>query len=313
LLTSARPDLLWNSGVTWLLLDPAVGELSQALSRSPHALLVRREESQQGQRRELWKLSPPPSLGVARSPSQPPFRSHVTLLVEDGKALSLERASEREWRSGSPYWLRVDAFNPRQEIARLGWLRLRVLDEQGRDATDPISYLLGANPLPGGTGDRNEVVFVTPLEEGRFTVLGELMTGPGQSEPLFSFPIELSFEGRLRQLEARLEVPGAVTPKTFAPLKLSLTSAQALHSRDELELLTRLRELQGDYVWELDRLAIPLNLEVEKAGTQDIEWNITAPWREGIYELELEILDKATGARVPLNLSSPQITVVAER
>jgi hypothetical protein len=29
--------------------------------------------------------------------------------------------------------------------------------------------------------------------------------------------------------------------------------------------------------------------------------------------LELEILDKATGARVPLNLSSPQITVVAER
>lgn len=310
LTASARPDLLWNSGVSWLLLDPQAGGLDEALSRSPHARLETRHVSPDGQRRELWKLSPPPSLAVARCPSQPPFRSQTTFLADDDKAIPLSRLQDREWRCGKPYRLRVDAFNAREESARLGWLRIRVVDAQGKDVTDPISYLLGANPLPGGTGDRNEIVFVTPIGEGDFTVMGEILTGEKAAETLFTFPIKLSLQQRLESLSAQLEVPGDVAPRTFAPMRLKLDSTEPLQSRDELELLTRLRQTGGDYVWELDRLAIPLNLELGQAGTQVVEWNITAPWREGTYELELEILDKATGARVPLNLSSARITVV---
>jgi hypothetical protein len=320
LTASARPDLLWNSGVSWLLLDPQAGTLDEALAGSPHALLECREKTADGLQRELWKLAPPPSLAIERCPSQPPFRSQTLLLPAEGGALPLTRLQGREWRCGKAYRLRIDAFNARPEIARLGWLRIRIVDQQGADASDPISYLLGANPLPSGTGDRNEVVFVTPISEGNFTVIGELLTGPTTSEPLFSFPIELSLQARLEQLRATLEVPGDVTPKSFAALRLFLESDRPLQSRDELELQTRLREVGGDYVWELDRQATPLSLaldspagspEAPEAGRLAAEWNITAPWREGVYELELEIFDKATGTRVPLKLSAPsRITVV---
>lgn len=325
LTASARPDLLWNSGVSWLLLDPDAGALDEALARSPHALLVCREKTADGVRRDLWKLSPPPSLAVSRLPSQPPFRTQTRMLPAEGGTLPLDRLENREWRSGRPYRLQIAAFNARPETARLGWLRIEVRDAEGVPATDPIYYLLGANPLPANTGDLHEVVFVTPRGEGDFTVAGDLMLGSGQSEPLFSFPIKLSLYQRLEGLKAQMEVPGDVAPRSFLPLKLTLDTENPLSSQGELELLTRLREVGGDYVWELDRVptALDLDLPLESeraegsapahAGTQVLEWNISAPSREGSYEIELEILDKATGRRIPLPLSpAPRITVVGK-
>jgi hypothetical protein len=207
------------------------------------------------------------------------------------------------------------AFNAREETARLGWLRIEVRDAEGRSATDPICYLLGANPLPGGTGDLHEVVFITPLQEGTYTVVGELLT-EAEPEPLFSFPITVNLAERLRDMKVELEVPGTVPAKSSAPLKLRFTSDQPLHSENELELLNRFRQVGGDYVWELDRLPTPLNLSLPRipspqAGTQVVEWNITAPWREGEYELELEILDKSTGERWPVVLPAPARITVA--
>jgi hypothetical protein len=310
LMASARPDLLWNSGVSWLLLDPDQGSLDEALAKSPHALLERREKEPNGARRELWKLSPPPSLAIDRVPTQPPFRSLTRLMTDQG-ATPLTRLDDVEWRCGQPYRLQIAALNARPETARLGWLRIEVRDAEDRLAEQPISYLLGANPLPGGTGDLHEVVFVTPLSEGSFTVVGQLLGGPQGNVDLFRFPINLSLQDRLEGLKAQLEVPGNVAAKTFVPLKLSVFSQRPLRTQNELDLLTRIREVNGDYVWELDRLATPLNLNLPQAGTQVVEWNITAPWRAGAYELEMEILDKATGARVPLTLPSSQLGVSA--
>jgi hypothetical protein len=308
LMASGRPDLLWNSGITWLLLDPSSSSLDEALKASPHALLVTEQGAPNGPVRQLWKLAPPPSLAIGRLPSQPPFRSQ-TLFRSAGGLRPLDRLEDVEWRVGRPYRLQIAAFNGGQQTARLGWLRVTVRDSQGRPASDPLCYLLGANPLPPGSGDLHEVVFVTPLQEGTFTVRGELLTGPDQAAPLFSFPITLSLAQRLSNLKATLAVPGAVPPKSFAPLELRLDSEQALFSQGELDLLTRFRQVGGDYVWELDRLPTPLRLNLAKAGTQQVRWNITAPWRAGDYELELEILDKTTGRRVPLKLASPRLTV----
>lgn len=319
LTTSARPDLLWNSGVTWLLLDPDAGPLDEALSRSPHALLVCREKTRGGIRRDLWKLAPPPSLAISRLPSQPPFRSQVLFLPGEGGTMPLDKLEGREWRTNTPYRLRVAAFNARErDTARLGWLRIEIRDGKGRRATDPITYLLGANPLPAGTGDLHEVIFVTPLIEGDFTVVGELLQGDKAATPLFSFPLKLSLLERLVHLQASMEVPGDVAPQSFVPLKLTLSSTEPLHSKGELELLTRLHQVGGDYVWELDRIPTALDLSLDRsnpsvAGRQVLEWNIFAPARAGTYEIELEIFDKATGNRVPLPLSpAARITVVGK-
>jgi hypothetical protein len=222
----------------------------------------------------------------------------------------LDKLAGLEWRVSQPYRLQIAAFNPRPVTARLGWLRIEVRDQEGRPATDPIFYLLGANPLPGNTGDLHEVVFITPLTEGSYNVVGELMAPPGDPVPLFSFPIAVNLAERLRNMKAELEVPGTVPAKSSAPLKLRLTSELALKTQDELELLTRFRQVGGDYVWELDRLPTPLNLDLAEGGTQEVEWNIIAPWREGTYDLELEILDKTTGERLPVQLPGPaRITV----
>ena len=191
-------------------------------------------------------------------------------------------------------------------------MRLEVRDAEGRPATDPIHYLLGANPLPGKTGDLQEVVFITPLQEGTYTVVGELLGENGTPSPLFSFPIRVSLLERLSNLKPQLEVPGTVLAKSSAPLKLTLTSEQPLTTAgDDLLLLTRFRQVGGDYLWELDRLPTPLKVNLAEGGTQVVEWNITAPWREGEYDLELEILDKTTGDRLPLRLTAPgRITVL---
>lgn len=312
LTASGRPDLLWNSEIDWLTLDPKGSALDEALVRSPHALLAGREVDPDGRTRELWRLDPPPSLAVSRLASQPPFRTQ-TLFLEAGKTRPLAALGSREWRCGQPYGLRVSAFNPRDRSARLGWLRIRVVDGDGRDATDPLFYLLGVNPLPSRTGDLHDVVFVTPIVEGDFRVVGELMTGPAGGEKIFDFPLNLSLQKRLEGLVATLETPGDVPPKGFVPLRLTLNSEQAVDSQGELELLTRIRQVDADYVWELDRVSTPLLLRLDQGGTQGLRWNITAPWRLGTYDLELEIFDKATGARVPLKLPSSRITVVEGR
>lgn len=309
---SGRPDLLWNSSTSWLFLDPGDTALDEALGKSPHALLEARESDPDGRTRELWRLDPPPNLAVERLPSQPPFRTQSVFLDGD-KPRALDTLASQEWRCGQSYRLRVSAFNGQPESARLGWLRIRVLDELGAEATDPLFYLLGVNPLPSMSGDVQDVVFVTPIVEGRFTVVGELMTSAEAGDKVFEIPLNLSLQKRLEGLVAALETPGDVAPKSFVPLRLTLTSGHAIESQGELELLTRIRQVDADYVWELDRVSTPLLLRLDQAGTQGLRWNITAPWREGTYDLELEILDKTTGARVPLKLPSARITVVEGR
>ncbi len=190
LVASGRPDLLWNSGVSWLLLQPPAEGLEQALARSPH---VRLEFSSEhgATRRTLWRVAPSPSLAVGRLPSQPPFRSRTVLMTPDGPR-SLERLENISWSLTQPYRLQVSAFNEQSVTARLGWLRLEVLNAEGKPAMAPLFYLLGANPLPSGTGDQQEVTFITPDGFGEYLVRGSLLTRHHQSETLFEFPLELS-------------------------------------------------------------------------------------------------------------------------
>lgn len=190
LLESGRVDLLWNSGVDWLLLDSNSTVVLEALARSAHALRVRREEMSGGQASELWRLDPPASLALERLSSQPPFRSQVLFLGPDGPR-SLQRLEPSGWQRLQPYRLQIAAFNAQQSPARLGWLRILVRNSENNPVDEPLYYLLGANPLPSSTGDLHEVLFVTPSETGAFTVTGELLLEGNGTEPLFSFPIEV--------------------------------------------------------------------------------------------------------------------------
>lgn len=186
LVASGRPDLLWNSGVSWLLLQSPPTGLEQALARSPHACL---EFSQGG--RTLWRVAPSPNLAIHRLPSQPPFR-HRTVLITEAGPRALERLEDVVWTPTQAYRLQVSAFNEQSVTARLGWLRLEVLKAGGEPAMTPLFYLLGANPLPPGTGDLQEVVFVTPDDFGEYLVRGSLQIDHDQGETLFEFPLRLS-------------------------------------------------------------------------------------------------------------------------
>ncbi len=190
LLAGNRLDLLWNSGIDWLVLDPAKTELSGRLETSGYARKAADHTDKAGAQRELWKISPPSTLQVARLPSQPPFRSRTLLESPDG-LLPLHRVEHLAWNPGQIYRLRVSAANPGRKAARLGWLRLTLLDVQKNPVTEPLFYLLGANPLPPGTGDIHDIVFVTPLFPGHFQVHGDLMVRGGTTQ-LFSFPIYVS-------------------------------------------------------------------------------------------------------------------------
>lgn len=189
LAASGRADLLWNSGVSWLLLSPRWESLERALAASPQARL----EASRGEglsRRNLWRLEPSPSLAVSRTPSQPPFRSRVVMLFDEG-ARSLARLEGYRWTRAAPYTLQISAFNEQKIPARLGWLALEVSDATGK-VESRLLYLLGATPLAPGTGDLQEVVLVTPKSPGRYRVRGRLLTAAGGSETLFEFPLLLS-------------------------------------------------------------------------------------------------------------------------
>ena len=201
---SGRPDLLWNSGVSWLLLRPSSDSLEKALRRSPHVRLgVSQGEGEA--RRDLWKVEPSPSLAIDRLPAQPPFRSR-TVLVEKGKVSSLERPLAEAWIPEQPLHLQISALNEQSVPARLGWLRVEVLDEGGRQAWKPIHYLLGANPLPAGTGDLQEVVVIAPRVPGLYTVTGRLLSKEGAGEKLFEFSLSVE-QGR--EGEGEVEHHGA--------------------------------------------------------------------------------------------------------
>ena len=189
---SARPDLLWNPGISWLLLSQENGALKEALKASRHA---RFEASYSfGDRKyQLWQLAPSPSLAPERLPAQPPFR-HRTLIIDDETPVNLAKSESVAWRPNSPYRLQISAFNEQTSTARLGWLRLEVFSNEGQSVVTPLHYLLGANPLPPQTGDLQEVVFVTPTEGGSYRVRGSLLTQNSESATLFEFSLSISGE-----------------------------------------------------------------------------------------------------------------------
>ncbi len=305
---SERLDLLWLSKTDWLFFDPNKSELPELLKGSPQARLVLEANSDEDHR-QLWYLRVPPALGPDLLPATPPFRHRLVHVTDNGPA-SVADSSPGEWRSGTAYPLQLTVANPQEQEARLGWLRLRLEDPRGVVHQEPLHYLLGEGFLSPEAGDIQSIAFVTPLEEGLYDYVGELLTEDGPQE-LFRFPIEISLVARLSALEGNLEVPDAVKPKSMVDLKLDLHSPSPLVSWGELELLTRYRHPGGDYVWELDRLSNPLNLDLPEGGTETLEWKVLAPWEEGIYELEFEILDKRTGSRTPLTVPVSKLIVIS--
>lgn len=188
--SSGRPDLLWTSGVSWLLIRADDGPLNRALKASRHARLEY-SQSDGSQSYQLWNIAPSPSLAVERLPSQPPFRSR-TLLFDGETFVGLTKSESLAWLPNMACRLEVSAFNEQDRTARLGWLRLEVRDQNEQLACDPLFYLLGANPLPPQTGDLQEVVFITPREKGTYRVRGYLLTDNDQTATLFEFPISIS-------------------------------------------------------------------------------------------------------------------------
>lgn len=194
LLAGKRLDLLWNSGIDWLVLDPSKSDLSEALELSGYARKAAGSIDETGTERELWNLGPPPTLQVGRIPSQPPFRSRTLLETSEG-LLPLHRLGDFDWKPGQVYKIRVSAANPGRKAARLGWLRITIVDAQKSPATEPLFYLLGATPLPPGLGDIHEIVFAAPLVDGEFQVRADLMSDEGTTQ-LFAFPLHLGSPDR---------------------------------------------------------------------------------------------------------------------
>lgn len=303
LMRTGRLDLLEQANVPWLVLDPSRTELDERLAKSPQAK-KEFESTVDGATRQLWRWNARPS-DNEKVESKIAFQAKAWL--KGSGPAELERVSE--WRSNSLMTLELQLTNPSQASVRSGWVRLRVEDADGREVTEPLSYRLGNESIAAKGTVTESLPFVTPLGEGEFSLIVEQPTGDTTARELLRVPLRLSLLQRLGALKATLEVPGARPPKTFAPLKLTLSSAEALRSVGELDLRVRYHQDGGDYVWELDRLAIPLQLDIKAGGQQTIDWDIVTPWRIGSYRLEFEVFDHGTGYPVPISTSETRLHV----
>ena len=301
LMASSRLDLLEQAQVPWLVLDPSRTELDEKLAESSQAK-KEFETTIGGATRQLWRWT---SKAAESQPADPALK--VTASLSGSGPPELEAV--REWRSNTLMTLELRVTNPTDKPVSTGWVRLRVEGEDGREVTEPLNYRFHQATLAPGAEMSEPLPFVTPLGEGEFQVIVELPSGGEKAIEVARLPLRLSLLERLGELKGALEVPGALPPKRFAPLKLTLSSREALRSRGELELRVRYRQDGGDYVWELDRLAIPLALDIPAAGSQVVEWDVVTPWRPGTFLLELEIFDCGTGYSVPIKMPESRLTV----
>lgn len=290
IVATERLDPLWFSDTDWLVIDPLQGPWEALLQASPHAQLEKEHQSGENERRQLWKLNPPELNPDSPADSKPASMSPPIVLSDTGRELDEDF---NEWRSATVYKLQLIGL---EALELKGQLRIEVKSTLSN--YDPVHYWLEQGP-PGSP----EVAFVTPLEEGEFEVVGTLLSKPDAE--IFRRSVVLDFRKRLSEMTASIEVPDLAAPKSMATLKIQFASQQDIVSKDELDLLLRYKRDGGDYVWELDRLPTNLNLDLSGGGTSSMEWKVMAPWEDGAYILELELLDKHTGLRTPVKLSSP--------
>lgn len=271
-----RVDLLLASDTRWLVIDPEVEPWSDILEDSKAFQLLKEVSSAHG-RRQLWLVD-----SSAKLPES-----------ELSQELEINLQDSNEWRTATVYELDFS------DVPSEGSLSLTIEDVNKASRYPSLNYRMSPDT-------KGPIAFVTPLEEGQFELVGR----SGERE-VFRKPLRVDFRQRLSQLQAQIEVPGALPPKTMTALNVSLRSDSALKTEDELTLLLRFRRDGGDYVWEMDRVPIPLNLNLKAAETSRLDFPIMTPWEGGAYILELEVIDKRTGLRTPIKQETPARLLVA--
>ncbi len=198
--------------------------------------------------------------------------------------LKLE-ADPRELRPGTLYRLSTTVTDP------VGWTTTRLLDNDGIEVVEPIRHWL--------TPEIPTLYLCTPLEEGEYRLeVGER-----------TLPVVVDYFERLARLKVRVDLPDSLRPKQFGQLRVGLTSPDGLQIQAPTSLLVRWKRIEGDYVWELDRVAYPVELMLEPEKETHFELEIFSPWETGGYQVELSLRDDTSARVVPLGSSFGPIPV----
>ncbi|MBI3925169.1 MAG: hypothetical protein HY319_06485 [Armatimonadetes bacterium] len=292
---TGRPELVSQAGVQWLFLD-----IDRLAGRAWLELESRKLESspvfqdKENNRRQVFRLPPPEEVL-----SPPGLKAQVAL-----------PGNTRELRAATRYPVRLHLENPGDRPLAIGWLETRVVGPDGGDLGQPPLRILEGELAPGASAVI-EHSLVTPLEEGRYLL--EVSRSQG-GEVLARLPFEVDFRERLGAIQARLDLPDSFVTRRFYKLRMGLTPQRALRAEeDELEFYYRLRRGGGgEYVWELDSIPQPIELELEPGVEREYFVDMLTPWEPGSYEPELYLREKSSGQSIRLQGQIPPIHVRPE-
>ena len=270
---TGRPDLLQAAHIHWLFVDPA--QLSPAaretLQRRQPDLKVFSSGDQTRWVASLPPATPPPPVASGQA------EIHIAPLENPD-----------ELRAGRRYPVQLTLRNPQPDKIHLGWIRSQVPGQE------PLDLCLNQDLEPGASLQL-EHSLVTPLAEGAYTCQFSQDTSP-----LAEGAFHTDIKKRLARLHARLDLPDSFEKKRFYSLRLGLTSAQTIHAGSEFTLSWRLRVPGGDYLWNLDSIPQAIVLDLEAGQEREYSLQFLSPQDSGLYQPELELREKSSGAIIPL-------------
>ncbi len=299
---TGNPRLLQGAGISWLYLDLHKMSPSALNHLNANRSILRPSplfSDDTGETRQIFNIAPPNDDLI----SQPPFASMVTLAVPNA-----------ELRTHTRYPITIMIKNKTDSPRRLGWIKSQVIGNDKKEVIkyEPLLILGGQQPFPPGTGDIIEHSMVTPMEEGDFTLEVSLpQTESGAPFILGRIPFKVDFHQRLQAIHAELKLPNRLLPHRFYRIHLTLLSRVPIKSTEELDLYWRLKTIigydtPGDYLWELDRILQPIDLDLHPQQEQAYTMTLLTPNIEGRYLMELYFYDRKTETSIKIgNFSQP--------
>lgn len=268
--------------IDWLLFDPLLVQPSVLTKLELSTSLQKFEDPQHHQR---WVLAIPP----AKPPSQQ--------TVVANSALAWPVQSQLRARSVYPISLKLQKAPTADTLV---WSKTS--DSKQQLVDQPVAHILKADRI------EQELLLVTPGAEGSFG--WSLQDGAGKE--LVRHPLEVDFEQRLFALDCQLDLPDSAPPKSFMQLALKLASKSAWLSKNECEIAYRFRSSSGDFVWQLDSIWQPLDLDFSQSLVQSSSLACLTPNETGEYSLEIVVRHKQSRQTATIS-KGRLLTIVAPK